>query len=214
MCTSISFIAQAVLIAASTQQMSGLSGSLDGAEIRVVLYQTHAVVISHYLIERTDTPLVFEATRQRGQLVTTDEALGPGFSMETQHLVELRRLIARAAGAGPAEFRIRHTVEGELTRIPIFVPNAATPPGQVAIDITVLGDTDQINLKDTFPRLQRQPDGSLLATVSNVPSVLVLPSGGSFSVVRISEWIVVLLVVGATAYWAVRTFRRRSSNRA
>ena len=197
------------LLVGALQAMAGLAGTLERGSVRIVLHETYAVVVLDYRIERFGERLVFDAARQRGQLVVVEEAIGPGGPLELEQRAEMRRLAAASGGLGRGDYRIRYTVEGEGARIPIFVPNAATPPGRGAIELVLLGATEDIDGSDAFPRLRRGDDGSLEAIVSNVPSTVVLARRGAFPIIRVSEWIVMLLVVAGTVFWALRTARMR-----
>ncbi len=196
----------------ASQGSEALGGTLLAAELRIVRYDEHSVVILTYLIDRSEGPLVFTAMRLRGQLVLVEGAYGPDLVLDLEQQLELRRLTAPPGQPGEGEFRIRYKVEGELSRIPLFVPNAPTSE-RGTVDLVVIGATADIDVDAAFPRLTGGADGLLTATLSNVPSVASLPSGSDrVNVVRLSQLTVVLLLVGGSAYWAFRTgrLRRRS----
>lgn len=186
------------------------SGTLRSAEIRIVRYAEHSVVINTFIIDRVGGPIEFIAPRLPGQLVIVDGAFGPDIELEAEHQVELRRLRAPAGAPGVAEFQIRYKLEGDLSAVPVFVPNAPSAPAESDVVVVAIGETEGIDGSESFPRLRRAADGSLTATVSNVPNVVNLQNeSAGVSVTFVSQLAVVVMILLGSLYWGFR-FRRRA----
>jgi hypothetical protein len=206
-----SFLLLAALLhapALQVQDSTHSGGTLQASHVRIILEGSYATVLSTYRIVRSGEPLVFDAARLPGQLMIMRSAFGPGFALEAQQLVDVRRLTAPGGPAGVAEIHIRYLVEGDFSRIPIFVPNASTVAGEGAHYVEVLGAAEESDAGDAVPPLERQPDGSLAAIPSELPSVVSLPAAtGSLPLAWIAVATAALLVLGSAGYLAQRMLR-------
>ena len=191
------------------QEPAGSAGVLRQAEIRLILHATYATVVADYTIDRDGDPLVFEAVRLPGQVVLVQGALGPDYALQQVQRVETRQLIA-PTGSGTELFRVRYTVEGDLARIPLFLPRVEIP-ADAALGLTVIAPPDSA-LDKAYPRLERQPDGTLFAALHELPDALVLTPGRQpWSLGHVLLWVVPLLAVVAIAYAMTRAARKRKT---
>ncbi len=103
---------------------------------------------------------------------------------------------------------IRYEVTGDTFRIPLAVPEIPTEPGVGRVTITIGGLSSHVALSDGFPRLERRTDDYATAELDNVPSFVRLPPNvGDWSVNKLAEITVIMLVALASLYWLLR--RRR-----
>lgn len=113
---------------------------------------------------------------------------------------------------GGEQVLLRHsvTVDGHLSRVPLFVPDVPTDPGAVgSVTLRMRGLPPAAALGGGFPRMTRGDDGSARATLANLPGFVLLPgTGGWMSANRVGDVSVVVLLVLATAGWVVRRRRR------
>lgn len=177
-------------------------GQLTDAEVRIRIGPgaDRATVEASYTFTGADSAR-FTVIRLPGQsvIVTTlgvTEVEQPG----------LLRL-ATSAVDGSVVLRLEVSGPGRLVRVPIPVPAVATVPGTRAVRIAVTGLVGRPDR--AFPRLSNpEPtDGVTRAVLANVPALLRLPPPSGWTVSRLMEWLVILLVLGATATWIAR--RRR-----
>jgi hypothetical protein len=198
----------------ATQDTTVPGHSLRAAHIRVILEGAHAMVVASYWVNRTDEPLVFEAVRMPGQLVSIQRAFGRGFALDEEQLVDLHHLTAPAGRAGIAQVRIRYKVEGDYSRIPLFVPAALVGPHESVIRFTLIGVSGAGSIEDAYPTFERQPNGNLVAKPTELPKAILLPSTREApSRNRIIQTAVILFLAAVAVYWAALVVRARRSSR-
>ena len=189
-----------------------LAFQLNAAEIVIELGDSTAVVEARYEIGKSSESVVFNIMRFPGQelhLLVTDR----NDTVESDTLSGLYRLtVAPAATSGTAAV-IRYEVSGELSRIPLAVPDVPTEPGTGGVRISLRGFSARAALAGGFPRFELRDDSTAVAELDNVPGFVRLPPDqGQWSVNRISEIVVVLLVVLASSYWLLRQRRRHTQS--
>lgn len=119
----------------------------------------------------------------------------------------LYRLTAVALPGDTTAVHLRYRFPVGSDRVPVFVPSVPSDPPLSRISIRILGAAPTTGLADAFPRVVREPDGSLLAQPANLPSFVIIPGArGGLYVNRGADLVVVLLLLAATAAW---WFRRR-----
>jgi hypothetical protein len=115
--------------------------------------------------------------------------------------------------ADETQVDLRYQISGDVFRIPIAVPNLPAKAGGNGVRIVITGVSPNAAVRDGFPRLARQPDGTAVARMENLPSLIRLPPNeGELSANRLADGAVVLLVLVTTAYWVVwRRTRARAA---
>jgi hypothetical protein len=211
--TSLILLALATWYAPPAAQESALSaGILQAAHIRVIVEGGYATVVATYRVNRSGEPLVLEAIRMPDQVIRVHDAFGPGFRLDSRQLVDRRQLVAPAGPAGVMHVRLRYRVEGDFSRVPVFIPNAAALP-ESTIRLWILAGSPGAAPEAAFPGFERQPDGSLLAAPAELPSaVLLRTAGGAVEATNVVLLAVVLLLLAGAVAWAalhVRARRRR-----
>ena len=195
-----------MIVAPSTLKLAAVVlAQLSTAQVTVRFEGDSAIVDAVYEIADSGT-----------QYFTMRKFLGQGarFSVSTP-------AIARADVRDPSGItielpadtlhRIQYRLTGLLDRVPILVPRTPTDPGRSRVEIRVIGASGDMSLGGGFPRFRREPDGSLVATLENVPSLVRLERRGAWTVVKAAEVLVVVLVVVSTVWWLGR--RRRLASR-
>lgn len=200
----IAILLSLALAAAPLQDRAGAASVLHEADVRIVLEGTYAAVICSYLIERGGDSLVFDAERVPGQIVLVSGAFGPEGELESVHQVERRLLIDASRVTGPGVFRLRYNVEGDLSRIPLFVP-AASSAADAALLITVV-EADELDPTAMRPGFTLATDGTLQATVSELPAIVRLSAPDSApGVPRLLLWAALLALVTVSLYFVGRS---------
>jgi hypothetical protein len=195
-----------VALGAHTANVVVLAAQLGAAEITIELAEDTAIVEARYRLAEPRDGLRLSLIRFPGQNVeplrrdpTTSDArweARPGLTWVT----------VPVSKDGSA--RLRYRVTGSLTRVPIAVPRLPAEPGSGAVTLTVRGLDGNARLRDGFPRLARQADGSAVARLDNVPGFLRWPpAGNAWSVARGAQVFVVALLVAGSALWAIRARR-------
>ncbi|KPK82338.1 MAG: hypothetical protein AMS25_02610 [Gemmatimonas sp. SM23_52] len=194
------------------QEVLPSAGTLQAAHIRIIVEEGYATVVATYRVNRSGEPLALEAMRMPDQVILVHDAFGPGFRLDSRQLVDRQQLVAPAGPVGVMHVRMRYRVEGDFSRIPLFVPNAAAVP-ESAIRLRILAGSQGAAPQAAFPGFERQPDGSLLAAPAELPSAVLLPTaGGGLAPRNVVLLAVVLLLLAAAVAWAalhVRARRRR-----
>jgi hypothetical protein len=176
---------------------------LEAAFVRVIVEGSYATVIAEYEIDRSGSPLVFEALRLPGQVVIVDRAFGPDGALEVRQLVDVRRIVAPAGTTGLARFRVSYRVENDFSRVPIFVPDPRAAPGSSPVRLEILGAPAEAEPADAVPPFQRGSDGALYTSTPQLPSVIRLPSPARRpSAIRITALLALLLLCVAGLVWA------------
>lgn len=185
-----------------------LPGTLRDARIRIKVRGDTAQVTARYRVAGTDS-IGFTAIRVSAQnLVLAPRRGDPPVRIDT--LPGLFRLTAGAqAGGVPSE--ISYRVIGDLSRIPLLVPDAPTAPGLSRVTIEVLGVSPDRAATFVFPRFAREREDAWLASPDHLPSfVTVVGSAGSLPVPALAQWSVLLLALGGTGAWLVAQGRART----
>ena len=181
-----------------------LAGHLQVVAVEVTLSTDSAVVEATFLLGDANPPS-FVLIRQPGLSVQDLEVRG------TEPVVrEAPGLLRISSGGTPSDtlIRLRYTVRGRLDRIPLAVPDIPVPPEGPGVRIRIRGLPVDALFDRAFPRLVPVEEGTAVATLANVPSLVRLPPRrGSVPLSRVMEWLVVLLVVGSSVVWAMRARR-------
>ena len=198
----------ALTIAASAQQATAPAGTLREAEINIVLEDSYASVVCSYVIERNGDSLVFRAARMPGQIVLVEGAFGPGYTLQQVHRVEERLLLAPPGHSGASLFRLRYNVEGDFSRLPLFIPNTVTAE-DAALGITVVNAPDEALRGAALP-FRRLSESAYFATVDILPESIFLPSGGSSPALQIIILLAALSLAAAAALYALARRARKN----
>jgi hypothetical protein len=190
---------------AVTEDSATTAGVLQSAHIRIVLEGSDALVLSTYRIDRSGEPLQFNAVRMPGQTTVVEGAFGPGFELTEEDLANASELTAPAGPPGLVYVRIRYRVEGDFSRLPVFVPNAETKPGVSLIRLLIVGAPESLVIDDTYPRFEWQQGGLLVSAPPELPRAVSLPSARKgLPHTRIALLTGILLLLAAAVYWATR----------
>ena len=179
----------------------GIAAQLVAADISIEIdTDSTAVVAASYQIHGKQDSLYLSLAKLRDQRV---EFFHPSTAPQGPYVRESPGLYWIMLAASDEEtVGIRYGVHGNLSRIPLAVPDAPAEPGRTQINIRVAGVSPTALLRDGFPRLVREADGSAVARLENLPNFLrIPPQKGQWSVNRISDTGVVLLALCATACW-------------
>jgi hypothetical protein len=182
--------------------------TLRDARIRISIAGDTARVSARYRVVDVGDSLRLNAIRIAGQHTAFDRPFGnPRFRLDT--LPGLFRLTA--AGRRPGfTLELRYRVMGDLARIPLFVPEAPTAPGESHLVILVDGLAPGRTTRFPFPRFTRPGPGPWVSTPTHLPAfaALVAPSGG-VPVPAIAQWSVLLIALGGTGVWLLAQLRSR-----
>lgn len=206
----------AILVLASLaapQTATDSAGVLLEAATRVILYPTHARIVSLYRIDRNGTGLRFDAMRKPDQLVMINQTSGPDLDPNVEQRLERRRLSVRPGVRGGSEYRIVYTVSGELDRLPLFVPNAGVDPTSSRLSIQIVGVPDDAELPAGDPSFQVAGDGVVEAAPRQLPQFVTVPrSDAENSRIGRVGWLVALGLVALVAAVVLRA-RGRTAKR-
>jgi hypothetical protein len=184
-----------------------LAIQLSTAEIMIELGDSTAVVEARYELSDPSDPLVLNIMRfpeQEFHLLVTDPSNAVGIDTRSG----LYRLTIDSAATSVV---IRYQVSGGLSRIPLAVPDVPTEPGARAVLIGLRGLATRAALARGFPRLELREDGTATAELDNLPGFVRLPPyQGQWSVSKLAEIAVVLLVAVASSHWLLRQRRWRT----
>lgn len=191
------------LLAAAPQQPV-----LRDARIRIGVRGDTAHVEARYRVTDAGDSLRFNAIRIAGQGTVFDRAVGPG-GARLDSLPGLFRLTATGRGRS-LSLELRYDVTGELARIPLFVPEAPTVPGQGRLLILVGGLEPSRIAAFPFPHFTRPGAGTWMSNPSHLPAfvALVAPDRG-LPVPALAQWGVLLLALGGTGAWLLVQLRTR-----
>ena len=172
---------------------------LDTALVEVRLADSVASVRAVYHISGVaDAPVRFVTIRIDDQTV---RVIGPSPSL-TRGDGALEFTIASSA-EGPLSLTLEYSVIGNLTRIPVFVPSAATDPATSVVELRVSGYRHDGAVGDAFPRFAADGE-TIVSYPENLPSFILLPNGEGLSTNRVADALVVALLVVATLLWILR----------
>lgn len=194
---------------ATTQHSTG-GGVLQTVNVRIILERSYAMVAATYRIERSGDTLIFNAIRLPGQDLSVELALGPTFDLEQFQRVELHQLVSPQGDSGTSNIRIRYRLDGDVSRIPVFIPNTEIPSGATRIRFTIVGLSKGAALEDAFPDFHAEEDGSVVAMPSELPSAILLPAAREkLPQQNIAVYVAALLAAGIVVYWSARVMRQR-----
>ncbi len=181
---------------------------LETAVIHATVFDSTARIEATYGIRSDTDSLRFTIIRIRGQDMRLTST-SPDLTTRHEAPGALKLTLAVRA-LESSRVTLQYEIRGELSRIPLFVPDTPTDPGASNVAIRIDGLAPSVRLSDGFPRLFRQTDGRVVAQPNNVPSFVRIPRGGQFtSVSRASDVFVILLVVGSSVLWMLGGRRRR-----
>ena len=196
----IAFTSAGLLLASLVQ--------LDTAIVEVRLADSAATVRAVYHIARVaEASLRFVAIRIDDQTI---EVIGPRPSV-TLGDGAWEFTIASPA-EGPLSLALEYSVIGNLTRIPVFVPSAATDPATSVVELRVSGYRYSGAVGDAFPRFAIDGE-TIVSYPENLPSFILLPNDEGLSTNRVADALVVALVVIATLLWIRRYMSLRARAR-
>jgi hypothetical protein len=181
---------------------------LRDARIQIAISGDTARVRARYRVQGAGDSLRLNAIRIAGQSTALDRALGnPQVRLDT--LPGLFRLTATGRNPG-FTLDLRYRVLGDLSRIPLFVPEAPAAPGESRLLILVNGLAPGRTARFPFPRFNRPGLGPWVSTPAHLPAfvALVAPSGG-LPVPALAQWSVLLIALGGTGVWLVAQLRAR-----
>ncbi len=181
---------------------------LRDARIRVAITGDTARVMARYRITDAGDSLRFNAIRVASQGLTFDRPFrDPRLRLDT--LPGLFRVTAAGRGRGLG-LELRYSITGDLSRIPLFVPEAPTVPGESRLLILVDGLEPHRVAAFPFPRFARDGLGPLVSTPEHLPSFLaVVARPKALPVPAIAQWSVLLIALGGTGAWVVAQLRAR-----
>lgn len=204
----------AASVAGRPSQHSTAGGVLQTANVRIVLETSYAMVAATYRIDRSGDTLVFNAIRLPGQDLSVELAIGPAFDLEQLQRVELHQLVSPQGDSGSSYIRVRYRLDGDVSRIPLFIPNTDIPSGETRIRFTIVGLSKDAALSDAFPDFHEEEDGSVVATPSELPSAILLPAAREkLPHENIALYVASLVAAGIVVYWAARVIERRRRRR-
>ncbi len=195
----IAFTSAGLLLASLVQ--------LDTAIVEVRLSDSAATVRAVYHISSVEAPTRFVAIRIDEQTI---EVIGPRPSL-TRGDGALEFAIASPA-EGPLSLALEYSVIGDVTRIPVFVPSAATDPATSVVELRVTGYRHSGSVGDAFPRFAIDGE-TIVSYPENLPSFILLPNDEGLSTNRVADALVVALVVIATLLWIRRHMSLRARAR-
>jgi hypothetical protein len=180
---------------------SAVLAQLLAADISIDLRADSALVEARYEILEPVDSVGFAVIRLQGQELHPL----PGSPPITLSTTGLYRFSVANAGAPMQEVSLRYVVRGDRARVPIAVPDASPVVEGAHVRMRVSGLASSASLDDGFPRLVPQVGGAAAATLETVPSFLrVPPDVPGWSINRLADASVIVLVLLATAFWLVR----------
>lgn len=171
---------------------------LSEAEITVSVGDSEGQVSARYRIVGYREYLVFHAPRFFGAQLLLEDGSSSARSLDT--LPGLFRL--KLPGTIPVQ--IRYRVRGDLSRLPIFVPQIPSSPPRSHLSIAISGLSTRKTARDAFPNMELDSAGVWRASPDHLPGFVVLFQPRALSVPAIAEWSVLAVALGGTAFWLLR----------
>lgn len=191
-------LSRCVIIAATVPQLSTV-------DVVIVLDTASAMVEARYEFEQVDDSVTFSAIKLRGQgfrFVTGSDSIARTTLTEISGLYSIR---VTQQTADLHTIRVRYEITGDISRIPLPVPDIPIEHGAGGVRIALTGVSSEASLTDGFPRLTRESDGTAVARLDNLPGFVRLPPNqDEWSTNRLADAAVLLLVVASTLYWLGR----------
>jgi len=185
--------------------IAGAVPQLNTADVAIVIDSNTASVEARYEFAQAVDSLVFHVIKlreQRFQLLPDPSSLAHTTVAELPGLYNIT--VARSTGDARRTL-LRFEIGGDVSRIPLPVPNLPLEPGAGGVRIEIVGVGTQASLGDGFPRLTRESDGTAVAQLENMPGFVRLPPNqDEWSTNRLADVAVVLLVVASILYWLSR----------
>ena len=180
-------------------------GQLESSDIAIDLNERSAVIQARYQIVDATRPVRFILIKLGGQEVRLDAGPGDSSIVDVHSKSGLYEFTVIPSNSGIRTVSVRYEVSGNVDRLPILIPDIPTDPATGTVRITIHGVPASAALNDAFPRLVRGMNGSVSATLPNVPSVVSLPAAvGDWSTNRLSDLAVALLIVLSSVLWLLR----------
>ncbi|MFQ6045042.1 MAG: hypothetical protein ACE5PT_01615 [Gemmatimonadales bacterium] len=177
---------------------------LAAADVTIEIHPDSAVVQARYELAAERDSVRLSLIRLRGVSVTPDPGSGRWLPMTGGGGYWITAYSAQRTAY------LRYVVTGDLSRIPVAVPEIPADPAEEGVALRVLGVNSTARLRDGFPRLEPGRDGWAVARLANVPSFVRLPpETGVLSASGAAQTFVVLLVAGSSVAWALYGWRRR-----
>ncbi|UCD24328.1 MAG: hypothetical protein JSW51_15125 [Gemmatimonadota bacterium] len=187
-----------------------LTMQLGTVQITIDLDGSKALVNARYELDGSAEALAFNIIRLPGQEVRFNN-IDRSDAVRVDTLNGLYRLTFDSSSSPVI---LEYEVSGTLSRIPLPVPNAVTQPGDRSVSIRIRGLGVEASLEDGFPRFEMRSVDTAVAELDNVPGFVRLPpDAGQWSVNRISELAVILLIVLVSGAWLLRRRGRDPSHR-
>ena len=191
--------------------LAGITAALQlaSADVRITIDADSAVVNATYETRGTSDSLRFTIIRLRGQTLAVPIPQPDSQPVAVRELDGLTWVIITSTSGSPHTAHLRYTVTGDLSRIPIAVPDVATEPAASRVVVRVVGWSATASLDETFPRFIREVDGSAVAHPANLPNfVRIPPERGRWTVSRLVQWFVVVLFAFTSFVWVARARQR------
>jgi hypothetical protein len=145
-------------------------GRLDEARIQITVSGDTAWVIAWYRFSGTSDSIHLAGTRPAGQTLVFQGVDGAiDFRLDT--LSARFQLVSHQADSAPA-LDVRYHVVGNLTHIPLFVPQAPVVPGRRDVLIRVSGDARPAPRGAS--QFRPEPGDGWLARLDRVPGIVAL----------------------------------------
>lgn len=195
-------------LAAAPAAAAAQQGTLRDARIHIGVIGDTARVSARYRVVDAGDSLRFNAIRIAGQGVAFDRPFR-NLRLRLDTLAGLFRLTAAGRGRG-FTLELQYRVAGDLARIPLFVPEAPTMPGQSRLVVLVDGLPPGRTARYPFPHFTAPAPGTWESTPAHLPAfvALVAPSGG-VPVPAVAQWSALLLALGGTGAWLLGQLRSR-----
>ena len=194
-----------IVLAASLALVASVQ--LDSATVEIELADTTAAVRAVYhAANLPDSSLRFVLMRIDGQTVTMVDGAAPAPAPALSRTIGTLEFAIPVPPDGRVETHVEYRVAGDLNRIPVFVPNVPTDPGNSRVELRVRGYTNAAALRDAFPRFVAD-GGTMISRPDNLPSFVLLPTGTGLWTNRVADAFVLVLVVVGSLVWYRRQRR-------
>lgn len=180
---------------------SALLAQVAAADISIDLGSDSALVDARYELVASVESVDLTLIRLKGQSLRFPSGNPP----ITSSARGLYRLNIEHGGEPIREACLQYVVLGDLSRVPIAVPDLSPVAEGARVRVKVSGLSRTASLEDGFPRLIPQVPGRAAAELETVPNFLrAPPDARSWSVNRLADTSVLVMVLFATAIWLVR----------
>jgi len=185
--------------------IAALMPQLRAADFTIVIDAGSAVVAALYEFEPAVDTLTFNVIKLRGQRLQLLPVVDQDAALAMAELPGLYSITVERGTEDIQHVTLTYQVTGQIPRIPLPVPSLPPKPGAASVRITLTGIGTEASLRDGFPRLTREPDGSAQAQLENLPGFIRLPPNrDEWNTNRLADGAVMLLVLAGTLYWLHR----------